>query len=49
MEDAYSGEDRAMDHGQRDTSPWKPYGRLLAMVLTSTVFMYFFMYWNIYR
>jgi hypothetical protein len=28
---------------------WSGYGRLLAMVLTSTVAMYVFMYWNIYR
>ncbi|WP_311199814.1 DUF6692 family protein [Jannaschia sp. M317] len=28
---------------------WKMYGNLLAMVVTSTVVMYFFMYWNIYR
>lgn len=28
---------------------WKGYANLLAMVLTSTVVMYFFMYWNIYR
>ena len=28
---------------------WKGYGRLIAMVLTSTVVMYLFMYLNIYR
>ena len=38
-------------HQDQDSggSSLKPYGRLLAMVLTSTAFMYFFMYWNIYR
>ncbi|MGR3433478.1 MAG: DUF305 domain-containing protein [Shimia sp.] len=35
--------------GQGEGIDWKGYGRLLAMVLTSTVVMYFFMYWNIYR
>ncbi|MBB4660226.1 MULTISPECIES: DUF305 domain-containing protein [Parvularcula] len=38
------------DHGSDEKSiDWKSYGRLLTMVLTSTVFMYFFMYLNIYR
>jgi hypothetical protein len=45
MTDAASGSRR----GSRTTVDWKGYGRLLAMVLTSTVVMYFFMYWNIYR
>lgn len=43
-------------HGHRDErsssragTNWKSYANLLAMVLTSTVVMYFFMYWNIYR
>ena len=38
----------ATTHEHEGTN-WKGYGRLLAMVLTSTVVMYFFMYWNIYR
>ncbi|UWQ22090.1 DUF305 domain-containing protein [Jannaschia sp. W003] len=32
-----------------DHSGGSNYGRLILMVLTSTVVMYFFMYWNIYR
>ena len=35
--------------GDDNSIDWKGYGRLLAMVVTSTVVMYFFMYLNIYR
>ena len=46
----HAGGHRSEAHGDtRDRIDWKGYGRLLAMVLTSTVVMYFFMYWNIYR
>lgn len=38
-----------MEQDEQQGIGWKRYGRLLAMVLTSTVFMYFFMYLNIYR
>ncbi len=41
----------AETHGTSEKSGpnWKMYANLLAMVTTSTVVMYFFMYWNIYR
>ena len=34
---------------KRSGTNWKGYANLLAMVATSTVVMYFFMYWNTYR
>ena len=41
------------DHADRDAArdgiDWRSYGRLLAMVGTSTAVMYAFMYWNTYR
>lgn len=41
--------DKRESDGNNEGIDWSSYGRLLAMVLTSTVVMYFFMYWNIYR
>jgi hypothetical protein len=41
--------ERQENHQASGGVDWKSYGRLLAMVVTSTVFMYFFMYLNIYR
>ncbi|MCK0166177.1 DUF305 domain-containing protein [Jannaschia sp. S6380] len=48
MHSGHSGDAEAQ--GKSESGPnWKMYANLLAMVTTSTVVMYFFMYWNIYR
>lgn len=47
--DTYAGGSHAHGDTAKDGIDWKGYSRLIAMVLTSTVVMYFFMYWNIYR
>jgi hypothetical protein len=48
---AHATQDARDGHGDDAKSGvnWSGYGRLLAMVLTSTVAMYGFMYWNTYR
>ena len=49
-ETMHSGDTRSHDQSKDESGPnWKMYANLLAMVTTSTVVMYFFMYWNIYR